>query len=328
MPDSDRADDIAPTDARAPPTPARADPGAAVSRTRRRHSRGDWALLLALTVTWGSAFMLTKVALAGVTTERLVAGRLLVACLILIPVAWRFAERPPLTPRLWLFHALMALFGYALPLALIAWGQTRIDSGLAGILMAVMPLATLGLAHALIPDERLTPYRVGGFLLGFAGILVLMGPSAWSGVGRGGGQLLPMLAVLAGAFSYAVSAILARLRPRSDALFSAALTISLALLMTLPGALPGGPPPYPGDRALTALLLLGVFSTALAAILYFGLVKRAGPTFVSQLNYLIPLWAVGCGLLFLDERLQSNQLYALGLVLGGILVSHLERARQ
>lgn len=90
--------------------------------------------------------------------------------------------------------------------------------------MAVMPLLTLGLAHYLIPGERMTPYRAAGFLVGFVGIVVLMGPDALSELAGSNGQLVPMLAVLGGALSYAVAAILARLRPVSGALSTAAAT--------------------------------------------------------------------------------------------------------
>lgn len=294
----------------------------------RRHSPSDWARLLALTLMWGSAFLLTKVAVTRIPPDLVVAGRLLVACLLLIPAAVLMAKRPPASAKLALFMVLMAVLGYALPFSLVSWGQAFLDSGLAGILMAVMPLATLGLAHFLIPGERLTPYRVGGFLLGFAGVVVLMGPSAWSGIAETQAHLIPMLAVLGGAFSYSVSAILARLRPPSDALYTATTTTSLAAIMMVPAAFLGHAPAdlvFPGTLPLVAVLLLGVFSTAAAAIIYFQLVKRAGPTFVSQLNYLIPLWAVGCGILFLGERPEARHLQALALILVGILVTHLEQ---
>ncbi|WP_346014601.1 DMT family transporter [Thiocystis violacea] len=296
-----------------------------------RHGLAEWGALLALAVLWGSAFTLTKVAVQGLPADLVVAGRLCVACLLLIPTALLVARRPVATVKLWGFLILIAIFGYALPFSLVSWGQRYIASGVAGILMAVMPLATLGLAHVFIPGERITRYRAGGFACGFAGVVTLMGPSAWLELVNGDNQLLPMLAVLGGAFSYAVSSILARLRPQSDALFTSAATISLATLVMVPTALSDAHPPAFSSVAapqLMAVGALGVFSTALAAILYFKLVKSAGPSFVAQLNYLIPLWAVGSGILFLGERPEPNHLYALALILGGILVTQLERLRQ
>jgi drug/metabolite transporter (DMT)-like permease len=285
-------------------------------------------MLLSLVVMWGTSFLLTKIAVSALPPDLVVAGRLLVAAVLLVPAAWLIATRPTLQPRLWLFFVLIAFFGNVLPFSLIAWGQTFITSGLAGILMAVMPLATLGLAHFLVPGEHLTRYRALGFLLGFSGVLVLLGPDAVADLETGdGGDLLPMLAVLGGAISYAVSSILARLRPPSDALFSAASTITIASLMMIPLLFLVGDlqvqtrPEWP---ALAAVALLGLFATAIATIVYFRLVKSAGPSFVSQLNYLIPLWAVGIGMLFLGEEPEPNHLYALGLILAGILVTQFE----
>ncbi|NEX21156.1 DMT family transporter [Thiorhodococcus mannitoliphagus] len=288
-------------------------------------------MLLTLTVLWGSAFTLTKVAVSGLPAALVVAGRLYVAAMLLIPVALALRHRPRTTPRLWMFMVLIAVFGYALPFSLVSWGQRFIESGVAGILMAVMPLATLGLAHWLIPGERITRYRIGGFLSGFSGVVVLMGPSAWHALMNGETQILPMLAVLAGAISYAVSSILARLRPRSDARFTAAATISIAAVLMTPSALSGVESVAVLEIARSELIavgLLGIFSTALAAIVYFRLVTVAGPAFVSQLNYLIPLWAVGSGIFFLHERPEPNHLYALALILGGILITQLEHLRR
>lgn len=300
----------------------------------------DWGLLLALTVLWGSAFLLTKVAVTALPPDLVVAGRLAIGCLILVPLALllergsrRRGGRAPWGLRLWLFLLAIGVFGFALPLTLISWGQEAIDSGLAGILMAVMPLGTLGLAHYLVPGERMTRYRAGGFLLGFAGVVVLMGPESLLGLLDGQGPWLRMLAVLVGALCYAVSAILARLRPPSASLASAAATLSIAAVLSLVPLLgaadAGGPvPTAPGGwSAWAAVGALGVFSTALASVVYFKLVSRAGPGFVSQLNYLIPLWAVLVGTAFLDERPEPRHLLALALILGGILMAHLERRR-
>lgn len=291
-----------------------------------RHGFADWAILLALTMLWGSAFLLTKLAVESISPPHVVAGRLVVAALLLVPLAILVAQRPKHGSHLFLFMALIALFGNALPFSLITWGQQSIDSGLAGILMAVMPLATLSLAHFLVPGERLTPYRVVGFALGFTGVVVIMGPESLRPLLDGGGQLLPMLAVLGGALCYAVAAILARLRPPGDALTSAAATTLLAVFMVAPFVLATGQAQSlaPSVHSITSVAALGAFSTALATVLYFRLIKTAGPAFVSQLNYFIPLWAVLVGMVFLDEHLELRHLLALCLILGGVLVAQLE----
>jgi drug/metabolite transporter (DMT)-like permease len=285
---------------------------------------------MALTVMWGSAFLFTKIAVAVLPMATIVMVRLGIAALILVPLALTLLGRVPHGGRLWLYFLLIAFVGNWLPFSLITWGQRAIDSGLAGILMAVMPLATLALAHLFVPGERLNAYRVGGFLLGFAGVVVLIGPEALLTIGGAQGALLPMSAVLGGALCYGVSSILARLRPSSDALSSAAAVTLLAALMSLPLGVDASRADLPtlALPVIGALLFLGVLSTALAMIVYFRLIQSAGPSFTSQLNYLIPLWAVGIGVVFLGEQPTLIHLLGLGFILGGILLTRREPRRQ
>ena len=294
--------------------------------TTAHRELSDWLSLLALTVMWGSSFLFTKIAVSVLPMPTIVSARLVIAALILVPLMFGLGRPLPRGGRLWLFFVLIALVGNLLPFSLITWGQRSIDSGLAGILMAVMPLATLALAHLFVPGERLTPYRVGGFLLGFAGVIVLIGPQALLAIGGDRGPLLPMLAVLGGALCYGVSAILARLRPASDAVSTAAAVTALAALMSLPqgGDVGGLDVAALSAPVIGAVLFLGVLSTAVSLIVYFRLIQTAGPSFTSQLNYLIPLWAVGIGVLFLGEQPKLAQLAALGLILAGILLSRRE----
>ncbi len=279
---------------------------------------------------WGSSFLFTKIAVTALPMATVVTSRLSIAALILVPLALLTARGWPRGWRLWLFLVAMALVGNLLPFSLITWGQRGIDSGLAGILMAVMPLSTLALAHLFVPGERLTPRRVGGFLLGFAGVVVLIGPEALLRIGGEEGPLLPMLAVLGGALCYGAASILARLRPASDAISTAAAVTTLAALMSLPASLSGVQVEMAAIARLSApvigaLLFLGVLSTAVAMVVYLQLIQTAGPSFTSQLNYLIPLWAVVIGVLFLGERPTMAHLAGLVLILGGILLSRRKR---
>jgi drug/metabolite transporter (DMT)-like permease len=287
----------------------------------------DWLMLLALTVMWGSAFLMTKVALESLPPPLVVAARMAVASAVLLALGLLWLRRLPTGRRTWMFFVLIAFFGNALPFSLISWGQDYIDSGLAGILMAAMPLFTLSLAHFFVPGERMTLFRALGFMLGFIGVVVLMGPGSLPGLAAVDKTFVPMLAVLAGAASYAVSAILSRLRPEGDAFGAALATTLLATLMVVPAGFYNGElsSTLQGNTlALAAVAGLGIFSTAMAAVMYFRLVTRAGPGFVSQLNYLIPVWAVAIGAVFLGEQPQLNHLYALALILGGILVTQLQ----
>jgi drug/metabolite transporter (DMT)-like permease len=285
----------------------------------------DWLLLIALTVMWGSAFALTKVAVDVIDPEGIVLGRLITGALLLL-FWWVISHRArvPRGARLWLFFILIALIGNVVPFSLISWGQQYIDSGLAGLLMAVMPLFTLVIAHYAVPGEHLTLAKVAGFGVGLAGVILLIGPDVAQS-GLSGERFLPAtLAVLAAAFCYAVSAILSRLRPASDIVSSATATTAigaLVMLMVVRPDMPALEVNTASSNALAAVGLLGILSTAFAALAYFHLIERAGPAFVSQLNYLIPVWAVALGALLFGEQPSSSDYLAMLIILAGIALS-------
>lgn len=286
-----------------------------------------WVLLLALVVMWGSSFMLTKVAVSAIAPSSVVAGRLVIAAVILALALTVLGRRLPGWGRHWVFFIAMAVMGNGLPFWLISWGQQGIDSGVAGILMAVMPLATLVLAHIFVEGERLTVIRASGFAIGFAGIVVLVGPEAVSELTGAGSDLLPELSVLAGALCYAVATIIARRRPDGDALVAATgVAIAASLIMAPVAALGDSPAIFRiAPESLAAVGILGIVSTALATVVYFKLIALAGPSFLSLINYLIPLWAVLVGMVALGEQPKWTALGALALVLSGIALSEFKR---
>ncbi|WP_417578812.1 DMT family transporter [Nitrincola sp.] len=296
----------------------------------------QWVLLVALAIIWGSSFALTSLIVRELSPASTVFLRNLLACLLLFPAA--LILRRPLArgTRLWLFMLAMALIGNALPFTLISWGQQRIDSGLAGILMAVMPLATAILAHFFLPDEPLSRHKLIGFFIGFCGILVLLGPSSIDSVSLSGEALLAQLAVLLAAVCYGLNTIIARRKPASDPWSTSASVLLMAACMIWPLAtftqgfsnldhltgLPGLN--NIGDfsqQTLLAIALLGFICTGIATVIYLKLVTLAGPSFVSLINYLIPVWAVLVGVSFMNETPRWNHLVALLMILGGIAVS-------
>jgi drug/metabolite transporter (DMT)-like permease len=296
-----------------------------VSAMRHRHGAQDWLNLAALVVMWGTAFLFTKLAVHTVPPATVVAGRLLIAAVILAGVAGLRGLRLPLADRRWRYFVFVGVVGNCLPFFLISWGQQRIDSGVAGILMAVNPLATLVLAHFLVAGERMTLMRVAGFALGFAGIVVLMGPAALLELGGGRAVLIAEAAVLGGALCYAVTTIVARRMPSTQALVAAAGVTAIASAVMVPVALvvdrPWALDISPGSA--WAVVVLGVFATAVPTIVYFRLIASAGPTFLSLINYLIPLMAVAAGVIVLDETVGIAALAALSLILAGIGLAQL-----
>ncbi len=177
---------------------------------RRQRPLIDWFVLLALAGLWGTSFLFVKIAVRDVTPMTLVAARFVIAASVLSVVVRARGLRLPTSRRVWSHYLLMGLIGNAVPFTLIAWGQIRTDVGLAGILMGVMPLMTLLLAHFFVPGERMTPRMVGGFAVGFIGLVALFGPEALLEFGGEASDLLSQVAIASAAICYAISTIIAR----------------------------------------------------------------------------------------------------------------------
>ncbi|MFP3944801.1 MAG: DMT family transporter, partial [Alphaproteobacteria bacterium] len=213
------------------------------------------------------------------------------------------------------------------PFTLIAWGQTGIESGLSGILVGTMPLMTLALAAAFVPGEAVTGRKLAGFLAGFAGLAVLLGPAALGLVAEE--SLVHQVAVLGGAFCYAANTILTKRMPATPVLGAATAICLCAALVSVPVALALDRPwtVDPSARSLGGITFLALFPTALAAWVYISLIRSAGPSFTAQVNYLTPVCAVILGALVLGERPGPNALAGLALILAGIAVSQGRRRR-
>ncbi|MEN8195813.1 MAG: EamA family transporter [Pseudomonadota bacterium] len=275
------------------------------------------ALLLTLATIWSSSFGFIKVAVETVPPISVTAGRLLLATVIVVIYARLRGHRFPDEPGLWLKFFLIGLFGNALPFTLIGWGEESIDSGLAAILMAVMPIATLVLAHFFAEDERMNPARITGVTFGFAGVLVLIGPDALGGMGD---NAIRQTAVAGGAACYAVATVIARRLPKMPTSLSSAGALTAAVVFILPMSLIFDRPwaLSPSADSVWSVIMLGLFPTALAAILYFTLLRRTGANFIALNNYLIPCLGVIWGIIFLDELLHWRAVLALGIILTGV----------
>ena len=283
----------------------------------------NWSLLLALVAMWGSSFMFIKIGIATVPPVTLVASRLALGAVILYAIMRARGLVLPSPGRTWLPYIALAVLGNCLPFFLIAWGQQFIDSALAGILISIMPLATLVLAHFFIAGERMTVYRVLGLAIGFAGIVLLMGPAAFAGIGGAAGHALAQAAVLAGALCYAGNSVLARRTIAADFLVASTAVLIAAAVLMLPIALVIDSPfaNAPSAGSIAAILWLGIGPTALATILYFQLIAAAGPTFMANVNYLSPVVALLAGVLLLGEQPGTTAIAALVLILLGIALS-------
>jgi len=280
----------------------------------------DWLYLLCLIFLWGTSFMVTAIAVESVSPMGVVALRVLLGALVLFPVVALRGLKFPRNAGVWGGFFLLAVGGYLAPFYLIAWGQQEIDSGIAGVLMAVMPLVTMVLAHFFVPGERLNLFKLSGFILGITGVTLLLGPT----IEGGGGEVLRGLAVLGAAVCYAVNTILARRLPHFNPLVTGAGVLVAASLIVVPvwamQELAGQGISFSRESML-ALVWLGVAPTGLATIVYFAVIGRAGPSFLSNINYLIPVVAFFTGVWILSEPVTGTSLFSLAIILTGIALT-------
>ena len=286
----------------------------------RRMGAGGWALLGLLSVLWGGSFFFTEVALGDLGPLTLVFGRVAIGAGALWLLAAATGQRLPREPRLWLAFLVMGGLNNLIPFALIAWGQTQIGSGLASILNATTPVFTVVLAHFLTRDERMTPGGLIGVLAGLAGVAVMIGPAALAGAGAG---LVAQVAVLGGAFSYGLAGIWGRRFARAGVppLVTAAGQVTASTAMLAPLALVVERPwelPMPGLEVWAALAGIGLLSTALAYVIYFRILARAGATNLLLVTLLIPVSAILLGVLVLGERLEAGQAAGMALIALGL----------
>lgn len=286
----------------------------------------NWALLLALGLIWGGSFPAVELALAGFAPLTIAGLRITLAAVILVAVALSTGVGlPPLNTqigrRVWVHCLGMAVFSNALPFTLLSWGQISVTSGFAGISMAVVPLFVLPLAWLLLPDETLTPRKIVGFLIGFAGVAVLIGPQIFQSTGAGL-ENLARLACIGAALCYAIGGIITRLTPKTPLLSFSAAALLLASLISMPMALMfEGMPSIQPTTATAAILYLGLVPTALATLVLVRIINQMGPGFLSMVNYQVPVWAVLIGALALGEAVPGRFIGALGLILVGMAIS-------
>ena len=284
----------------------------------------DYCLILLTGLLWGSAFLLIKIAIVTIPPYTLTMGRMGIATLALFVVLILLGQWLPLDRKSLTLFAFIGLFGSALPFTLINWGEIHIPSGLAAVLMGIMPITTALLAHFFIPDEPFGWRTAIGIFVAFGGLLVLVGIDAISGFDS---SVTAQIAMLCAAAAYAVTTTFTRLRVAHPGLIMATGSSMMGFLWVLPLALVYDRPwsLTPDLMGVSATVLLGLLPSAVGILLFFHLIRRVGATIFAQVNYLIPLVGAFLGVVFLGEALNWQLISALVLVLSGISIVTLAR---
>lgn len=276
-------------------------------------------LLILLASCWGPSFLFIKIAIAEVSPLMLTALRIGLGALILLLILIARRERLPLDFGFWKKIFIAGFFAQALPFTLINWGEQYVDSSLASLLNGLTPLSTIVLAQMMLKDERMNSNKVKGVLLGFLGLAILVLPSLINGVD---GTAQGMLSITLGAISYGVGLVYVRRNllnvptmhaPAAQLLSVAIYTLPIAFFME-----PDFSFSHLSWEVIGSIAMLGSFGTAIAFIIYFNLLERTNAAYVSMVTYLMPIYGVVLGIVFLNEYITIWMLFGALFIFSGI----------
>ena len=278
----------------------------------------EWAMLIVLSILWGGSFFFVGIAVNDLPPFTIVALRVGLAAILLWTLLFAVGQRPVTRIKIWLAFLNMGILNNAIPFVLIVWGQTQIMSGLASILNAATPIFTVVVAGLLLSDERITALKLSGVVLGFLGVIFMLG-----GPSLAGQPILGQVAILAAALSYAFAGAYGRRFKTMgiSPLMTATGQLTTAALLLTPVALfIDGPVHVSAIRTevIAAIAGLAVLSTSLAYVLYFKILASAGATNLLLVTFLVPVSAILLGFLFLNERLEPVHFLGMGLIAAGL----------
>jgi drug/metabolite transporter (DMT)-like permease len=284
-------------------------------------SAADWGIIMLLSLLWGGAFFMIELGLRGFPPNSLVFLRMALAVPPMLLILKIMGHHMPRDRKSWQQLFVLGAINAAFPFILFFWGQTRIESGLASILNATTPLWGVVTAHFLTRDEKATPARVAGIVLGLAGIIVMVGPDALGGIS---GSVLAQLACLAATLLYALAAVYARTLSRStmtplviatgQVVAAAIIMFPVMLMVDHPWTLPSA-----GWDAWAGAIGLAIPSTAIAYFFYFRLIDSAGASNAMLVAFIMPVIAVILGVVALNESIEAKELAGAALIALGLL---------
>jgi drug/metabolite transporter (DMT)-like permease len=283
--------------------------------------RREVVLLLTLASIWGASFLFIKLGVDEVEPAVVVLGRIAVGFGVLVPFVLARGVRLDMR-AMWVPFVVLGTLNNAVPYWLLAFAETRIDSGLAAVIQAAAPILTVVLATRIDPSQRVRGLRLVGVGVGFVGVALLVGVQE-------GGQLVAALAVLGTATCYAISALYAGRAVRSFGPLEVTVgQLAVGLLLAAPFGLAQLPSEAPSAKSVAAIVALGALSTGVAYLLYFTLISRAGASRAILVTYLVPAFALVYGTVFLDEPVTVSALAGLVLILGGTALGTGARLRR
>ena len=282
----------------------------------------DWVMLITLATVWGGSFLFNAILVAELPVLTIVAIRVTVAALALWGFMYATGRKIPTSLHVWGALLILGVLNNAIPFSLIVQGQTQITSGLASILNATTPLFTIVVAGIFLMDERFSVLRVLGVIVGFSGVILMVGADALGGLGA---DFWAQLCALGAAFSYGFASVFGRRfrELRVDPVMVATGQVTMSSLVLWPIALWIDGPQDIANMSLNAALSmfgLAVLCTSFAYILYFRILERAGATNISLVTFLVPISAIILGVLVLGEQIYIKEIIGMTLIGVGLVI--------
>ena len=286
-----------------------------------------YILLSLLIVMWGSAFAALKISLLTIPPLWVMSLRLIIGSLTIAIVFLIMKKKLPLTVKFWKWSLLIGFLGFSVPFSIISWGAQYIPSSLVAILMGANPIITLILAYFFLPNSSLNFRMIIGVFIGLIGIILLIGFGNINSDLYKGQFIYGQLAVLTGTFSFAIASILLKNSPQEHSFERALGSLICGSFIGLFLAYFFSKSPLQiyqiSFESAVSLVLLGIFPTGIATVIWFKIISLKGPLFLSLVNYLIPIWALILGILLLSEKI--NFIIGFGLILITIGVWMIEK---
>jgi drug/metabolite transporter (DMT)-like permease len=279
-----------------------------------------WFVFITLGLIWSSSFLWIKIGVQEIGPMALVAFRMLFGAVTAVAIGLYQKVQWPRDLRTWLIFGILGPTSLAIPIFFISWGEQTIDSAVASILNATTPLFTIVIAHYLLHDDKMTPQKVIGLLIGFAGTVILLSKDLTAGAQN---SVIGQAAVILASIFYAGSAVFGRKLTRhvEGIVRGAMFLVTSTIFMWMVGPLAERPFEFPA-LALTwiSILWLGILGSGLAVIMLWYLIHEIGPTRASMVTYLFPAGGVILGVIFLNEHLSWQLLMGTVLIILSLAV--------
>ena len=291
-----------------------------------------WGVLFFLGLIWGSSFYAVSISLSNYEPMQIASARIAIGALALTLLSFKYGDGLPSFSqgkrKIWFYSFGMGAFTNGIPFSLLSWAQTEVSSSFAGVAMSFVPFITLTLAHYLVRGQRLSFLKVLGLIIGFLGMLILFDISNIYSQWTDNNGWRFKLACFGAAACYSIGSIITRRSPSISQLSFSSSGLVAASIIILPVTLyKDGIPDIMEVKSFLPLIYLGLIPTGLATVLLVYLIKSVGPTFLSLVNYLVPIWAIIFGVFLNSEQLKPSFILALILIFLGMLVSQFSTSK-